>query len=565
MFRSVGGSRSLRFGALAVSAAVFIVTVGSDSADARGRHHRAKHASAPKHHRTLQASRSSYEPPYAAIVVDANSGRILHASNPDSERHPASITKIMTLYLLFEQLETGKLRLDSELEVSAHAASQAPSKLGLRPGQTITVEDAIKAVVTKSANDIAVTIAEAIGGTEADFATLMTRKARTLGMSHTNYANASGLPNDDQITTARDQALLGRAIQDRFPRYYRYFSTLSFAYKGHAIRNHNHLLGNVPGVDGIKTGFIRASGFNLVASVRRSNRHLVAVVMGGSSAGSRDARMRSLIEEYIAQCATERTAPRIQEPGAAVAQMPAQAKPQVLRAEPAAEQNRYETASAASEPVVSARLAQVTNQVTNHVTNQVATPSTTQAIEPRQQVAEPAHFAERMQAVDQPRAGSTAPIKAIRVKTLAVRAANTPQNAAMAALAGAAATAPAALHAAPVNTYQTASAVSAPAPIRTAAASETAPQSIPASAKARGGWVIQIGAFPDEAEAREHLQSAQSMAKSILGHADAFTERVTKGRETLYRARFAGLDEDGADAACRHFKRNKIACFAMKN
>src|SRR3569833_129568 len=141
MFRSVGGSRSLRFGSLAVSAAVLIVTVGSDSADARGRHHRAKHASAPKHHRTLQKSRSSYEPPYAAIVVDANSGRILHASNPDNERHPASITKIMTLYLLFEQLETGILRLDSELEVSAHAAAQAPSKLGLRPGQTITVED----------------------------------------------------------------------------------------------------------------------------------------------------------------------------------------------------------------------------------------------------------------------------------------------------------------------------------------------------------------------------------------------------------------------------------------
>src|SRR5947209_19669100 len=151
MFRSVGGSRALRFGALAVSAAVFVVTVGSDTADARGRHHRAKHASAPKHHRTLQASRDSYEPPYAAIVVDANSGRVLHASNPDNERHPASITKIMTLYLLFEQIESGRLNLDSELTVSAHAASQAPSKLGLRPGQTIRVEDAIKAVVTKSA------------------------------------------------------------------------------------------------------------------------------------------------------------------------------------------------------------------------------------------------------------------------------------------------------------------------------------------------------------------------------------------------------------------------------
>ena len=156
-------------------------------------------------------------------------------------------------------------------------------------------------------------IAEAIGGDEDEFAKLMTRKARALGMSHTVYANASGLPNDEQITTARDQALLGRAIQDRFPRYYRYFATASFQYRGHAIRNHNRLLGRVNGVDGIKTGFIRKSGFNLVTSVRRGNRHLVAVVMGGTSGGARDARMRALIEEHIAQGATERTAARIVE------------------------------------------------------------------------------------------------------------------------------------------------------------------------------------------------------------------------------------------------------------
>jgi D-alanyl-D-alanine carboxypeptidase len=534
---------------LAVSAAFLIVTLGPDTADARGRHRRVKHTSSSKHH-TLQAKRSSYEPPYAAIVVDANSGRVLHASNPDSQRHPASITKIMTLYLLFEQLEAGKLRLDSELPISAHAASQSPSKLGLKPGQTIMVEDAIKAVVTKSANDIAVTVAEAIGGTEDEFAKLMTRKARALGMSHTNYANASGLPDDDQITTARDQALLGRAIQDRFPRFYRYFSTLSFAYKGHAIRNHNHLLGNVPGVDGIKTGFIRASGFNLVASVRRGNRHLVGVVMGGSSAGSRDARMRALIEEYIAQGATERTAAKIAEAPTALAQVQAKpmTAPHVSRPEPSAvEQTRYETASA--EPALAARTAQ----------------ATTQSIEPRPEPVERAQFAERTQP-KQPRPGSSEPITAIRVKTLAVRAANTAQNSAMAALSGAATTAPAPLHPAPVNTYQTASAAPNFAPIRTVSANETTlPQNIPASAKARGGWVIQIGAFPDETEAREHLQSAQSLAKGILGHVDAFTERVTKGRETLYRARFAGLDEDGADAACRHFKRNKIDCFAVKN
>ena len=161
------------------------------------------------------------------------------------------------------------------------------------PGQTIAVEDAIRALVTKSANDAAVVVAEAIGGDEDTFARMMTRKARALGMSRTVYANASGLPDDEQITTARDQATLGRAIQDRFPRYYRYFATPAFVYRGHAMRNHNKLLGRVEGVDGIKTGYTRASGFNLVSSVRRGNRHIVAVVLGGASGGARDARMRA--------------------------------------------------------------------------------------------------------------------------------------------------------------------------------------------------------------------------------------------------------------------------------
>ena len=166
--------------------------------------------------------------------------------------------------------------------MSDHASQQAPSKLGLRPGQTLSVEDAIRALVTKSANDAAVVVAEAIGGDEETFARMMTRKARALGMARTVYDNASGLPDEDQLTTARDQATLGRAIQDRFPRYYRYFATPSFAYRGRAMRNHNKLLGRVEGVDGIKTGYTRASGFNLVSSVRRGNRHVVAVVIGGA-------------------------------------------------------------------------------------------------------------------------------------------------------------------------------------------------------------------------------------------------------------------------------------------
>ena len=235
----------------------------------------------------------------------------------------------MTLYLLFERLEAGKMKLDTEMEVSEHASEQAPTKLGLTPGQTIRVEDAIKGLVTRSANDAAVVIAEAIGGDEDDFAKMMTRKARALGMSKTVYRNASGLPDDEQVTTARDQATLGRAIQDRFPRYYRYFATDAFNYRGHSIRNHNHLLGNVEGVDGIKTGYTRASGFNLVTSMRRGNRHLVGVVMGGRSGGSRDAIMRNLLAENLDKGATKRTVAAITE------RSPAEANADVAEAEAA--------------------------------------------------------------------------------------------------------------------------------------------------------------------------------------------------------------------------------------
>src|SRR5215472_10941452 len=253
----------------------------------------------------------NYSPPTASIVVDGYGGAVLQASNPDAPRHPASLTKIMTLYLLFERLEAGKIRLDSTLKVSEHASEQAPTKLGLKPGQTIAVEDAIKAIVTKSANDAAVAVAENLAGDESRFAQLMTQKARALGMTRTTYTNASGLPDDDQITTARDQALLGRLIQKRFPRYYRYFSTESFVYHSEVMRNHNHLLGSIEGVDGIKTGFTRASGFNVVTSVHRDGRYIVAVVMGGHSALQRDAQMRELIGAQIKGISLKRAVPAL--------------------------------------------------------------------------------------------------------------------------------------------------------------------------------------------------------------------------------------------------------------
>ena len=254
---------------LAIAVAVIIT---STDADARSRKRRSI------------GSGGGYTPPYASIVVDANTGRVLQETNPDSIRHPASLTKIMTLYLLFERLESGKIKLGTPLPVSAHAAAQAPTKLGLKPGSTISAEDAIRGLVTRSANDAAAVIAEALADDEESFAELMTRKARAIGMSRTVYRNASGLPDSQQVTTARDQAILGRAIQERFPRYYTYFATPSFTFRGTVIRNHNRLIGRVEGVDGIKTGYTNASGFNLVTSMKRNGRHVVAVILGGRSA-----------------------------------------------------------------------------------------------------------------------------------------------------------------------------------------------------------------------------------------------------------------------------------------
>src|SRR6267142_285565 len=303
---TLASSRALRVCALGLITFTTAILISSESAEARRYRHR-------HHVRQHHVARESYSPQFSSIIVDGNSGAVLASNNPDGIRRPASLTKIMTLYLLFERLDAGKMKLDTEMDVSEHASEQAPTKLGLRPGQSIAVEDAIKGLVTRSANDAAVVIAEAIAGDEGDFAKLMTRKARALGMTKTVYRNASGLPNDEQITTARDQATLGRAIQDRFPRYYRYFATSTFVYRGNAIRNHNRLLGNVEGIDGIKTGYTRASGFNLVSSMRRGNRHLIGVVLGGRSGGSRDATMRNLLAENLEKAATKRTVAAITE------------------------------------------------------------------------------------------------------------------------------------------------------------------------------------------------------------------------------------------------------------
>lgn len=238
---------------------------------------------------------------YSALVVEPESGRVLYEKFANELRHPASVTKMMTLYLVFEALERGDITLNTPFNVSRNAVLRPPSRLGLAPGDTLSVEDAILGLVTRSANDAATVIAENLGGSEAAFADMMTAKARSLGMHDTVFRNASGLPDPEQVTTAWDMYRLGRALLKNYPRYYPYFSTPRFYYRGQSFDNHNHLMETYPGMDGIKTGFINSSGFNLVASARRNGARLIGVVFGGPSAVRRDNHMREILDDGFAQ------------------------------------------------------------------------------------------------------------------------------------------------------------------------------------------------------------------------------------------------------------------------
>ncbi|MHB8286602.1 MAG: D-alanyl-D-alanine carboxypeptidase family protein, partial [Caulobacteraceae bacterium] len=235
------------------------------------------------------------QPKYAAIVVDANTGEVLYNVRADAERHPASLTKIMTLYLTFEALATGRLSLDETITISPHAYSMMPSKVSTHAGETLTVAEAIPAMTVHSANDVAVAIAERIGGSEPRFAQLMTLRAHELGMTETSFVNASGLPPDgQQISSARDMALLSRAVMRDYPQYYHYFGLKSITFRGKVLQNHNHLVARMPGVDGMKTGYTSLAGFNLVASAMRDNHRLIAVVLGGPSTAARDENVEEL-------------------------------------------------------------------------------------------------------------------------------------------------------------------------------------------------------------------------------------------------------------------------------
>ncbi|MEM9279269.1 MAG: D-alanyl-D-alanine carboxypeptidase, partial [Pseudomonadota bacterium] len=246
-----------------------------------------------------KADEANANPKYAGIVMDAKTGKTLYSYRADSKRYPASLTKMMTMYMMFDALETGKLTKRTRIRMSKYAASKPPSKLGIKPGRSIAAEHAILALATKSANDVAAAVAEHLGGSEANFAKMMTHKARQLGMKSTTFKNASGLTAKGQLTTARDMARLGIALREHFPQHYHYFSKRNFKYGKANYRNHNRLLGAVKGVDGIKTGYTRASGFNLVSSVESGRRSIVAVVIGGRTGKSRNAQMQKLIRQYL--------------------------------------------------------------------------------------------------------------------------------------------------------------------------------------------------------------------------------------------------------------------------
>ncbi|BCG91649.1 D-alanyl-D-alanine carboxypeptidase family protein [Mesorhizobium sp. 131-2-1] len=243
---------------------------------------------------------------YAAIVVDGKTGKQLFEVNSTAQRYPASLTKMMTLYLLFEALESGRVSKETQIPVSDHAASQPPTKLRFRRGETIDVDSAIRAMVVKSANDVAVAVGEYLGGgSEDQFAAMMTAKARQLGMTSTNFRNACGLPDDGQVTTARDMAVLGMALRNRFPQHFHYFSESDFMFRGRLVRGHNDMLGRVRGVDGIKTGYIRASGYNIVTSYSADGRQLIVVVMGAESARQRNDHVEALIQRSLSPMAAD--------------------------------------------------------------------------------------------------------------------------------------------------------------------------------------------------------------------------------------------------------------------
>ena len=499
----------------------------------------------------------------AILVVDANTARVLHESAADAPRHPASLAKMMTLYLAFERIEQGRLSYQTKIRISANAAAAAPTKLELAEGDEIILIDAIKALITKSANDLAIAIAEHIAGSEEKFAKLMTQKARQLGMTATVFRNASGLPDEEQVTTARDMVTLALHLQDDFPRHYPLFATRTFTYRGETLYNHNTLLEDFEGTDGIKTGYTRASGFNLVASVRRGRKHVVGAIFGGVSATTRNAAMRTFLSLGLVKASSVKT----RQPGrltvAQVAAQPARTigpvpvPRRVERPTPAASQ---ETASAAPPPAAAPNEArqgpaiEIARVRTVRLSPGPTHPTTAE------RVATPAPLDEaertRVGAV-----GDGAPVP--QPKWTTASAANPPMYATASGdtpvhASGLGAT-PSTLQA------QAANLARGNAPILTAPPARAQPRLAAVPAPVGGGaFHIQIGAYQSLDEAQKRLASARKLAPGLLAKRSPVTTEVKQGNKLFYRARFAGFEATAAARACTELRRLKIDCLVMK-
>jgi len=448
-------------------------------------------------------------PRFAAIVIDAKSGKVVFERNADATRFPASLTKMMTLYLLFEDIKAGRITRDTRLPVSAHAAGRPPSKIGLRPGQSIRAEDAAKVLVTKSANDVAAVIAEALSGSEPAFAQRMTRKARELGMTRTTFRNASGLPDPKQVSTARDLATLGLRIQRDFPEMYDLFSLRSFTYSGRAYSNHNRLLGRVGGMDGIKTGYIRASGFNLCASVERDNKRIVAVVMGGKTANSRNQYMAGLIEDTFKSAKLTRSgaiaAYAGKPPGLDAAKLKlASLPPPLPRSKP-----EYGDASPEDSDLALALTAEGSDE---------ADAATIDA----------------------------EPMDAAAKASLAVTIAGLEEDI-RPAEAGA--------DVAQSSAEEELKVVAATAAPAAATGQETV--------QLKTGWTIQIGAFPSQEGAHIRLEEARASGIALLSNKPGFTMAAQSGKAMIYRARFSGFTEKHAREACKVLIKKGLDCLPL--
>lgn len=438
----------------------------------------------------------------ASIIVDANSGAILHGEAADASRYPASLTKIMTMYLVFERLEQGRLQMTTPIVFSATAARQPPSKLGLAPGATITVEQALKALITKSANDVATAVAEHLAGSEPAFARLMTARAKELGMHRTQFRNASGLPDSAQVTTARDMVTLGLALQDDFPARYRMFALQRFYYGGRRYTNNNRLLGRFRGTDGIKTGYTRASGFNITTSVRRDGRHLIGVVIGQSSGRARDAHMRKLLETAFDKATTVRSRRRGQRP--------------LLIAQP--------------------RL------VSKSDGQQVARPVVRQPVSAALPAAKP-HV--RSTTDQRTGADNARPPSTFGAQLAKLSAQISGQNPAPADRPPAQA---ASLRNGAASFQRPPESRASPAPALPGATHQ-----------------VQIGAFFTEAEARRALAMVQDRAGSILRGYSPLLVRIEANQRKMIRVRFAGFDQSQADATCSQLKTVRVDCFVARN